>query len=283
MFQDLLITIKAQANSFTKTEKAIANYVLSHASDVPYMSISELAAACHVGETSVFRLCRLLGKSGYQDFKMNLAHSLGQSMSGPQPNDCIVGDQDSEPEMIQKVLNNCVSMLYETHRLLDVKGIATATRWLVEAKHICFFGIGGSSSSAFDAQNRFLHFCPKSEYISDVHLQFMRASLMNAGDVAVFFSYSGSTKELLPSARAAKAAGSKIICISRFFSSPLAELSDLLLLCGGNEGPYQRGNLGAKISQLFLIELLSISYRLTDAANCTRCAASATRALWEDA
>lgn len=282
MLQDLLITLKAKSNSFTKTEKAIASYVLSHTNDVLYMSISQLAAACHVGETSVFRLCKALGESGFHDFKVNLAHSLGQSLSGPKLSDCIVDNQDNMEELMCKVFNNCLSVLQETRQLLDPKAIAAATRWMVEAKHICFFGIGSSSASALDAQNRFLHFCPKSEFIPDAHMQIMRASLMTAEDVGVFFSYSGSTKALLSSARAAKAGGAKIIAISRFSSSPLAELSDLLLACGGNEGPYQLECMGDKICHLVLMELLCISYRIADAANCALCATSALQALWEE-
>lgn len=283
MQENLLVTIKANSNSFTRAERSIANYVLSHTNDVPSMSIAQLAAACQVGETSVFRLCKVLGKTGYQDFKMSLAHSLGQSLGAPSLRDCIVGDQDSVEEIMQKVLNNCISVLYDTYRLLDAKAIITATRWLVDAKHLCFFGVGSSAASAQGAQHRFLHFCPNAEYIADPHLQTMRASSMSCEDVGIFFSCSGSTKALLPTAQAAKKAGAKIIGISRFSSSPLAEISDLLLVCGGNEGPYQPRSMCVRVSQHFLMELLCVSYCMADAANYACRATSAMRALWDEA
>ena len=37
------------------------------------MSITDLADACHVGDTSVYRFCRTLKLDGYQDFKMKLS------------------------------------------------------------------------------------------------------------------------------------------------------------------------------------------------------------------
>ena len=52
----------------------------------------------------------------------------------------------------------------------------------------------------------------------------------------------------------------KIICITRFAESPFAAYGDVVLLCGANEGPFQGGALSAKISQLFLVDVLYTEY-----------------------
>lgn len=260
MPQDLFITIKANYNTFTRAEKHIADYVLTCARDVLYMSITELANACNVGDTSVFRFCRHLGKSGYQDFKVDLAQSVTDPAQVPVIQGCIVTPMDSVDVMIQKVLNNNVSVLHETYQLIDPGALMEATRWLNEARHICFYGVGASSASAMEAKNRFLRVCPRVECTLDARMQYMRASLMGAEDVAILFSYSGATPETLKIARIAKGVGAKTICISRFARSPLAELCDLLFLCGGNEGPMQSGNLSVKTSQQFLMEVLFLAY-----------------------
>lgn len=41
---------------------------------------------------------------------------------------------------------------------------------------------------------------------------------------------------------------------------PLTSYSDLTLLCGANEGPLQGGSLSAKISQLYLLDVLYVEY-----------------------
>jgi DNA-binding MurR/RpiR family transcriptional regulator len=58
----------------------------------------------------------------------------------------------------------------------------------------------------------------------------------------------------------AKERGAKIISITRFAKSPLTSYSDITLLCGANEGPLQGGSLSAKISQLYLLDLLYFEY-----------------------
>ncbi|MBO1914515.1 SIS domain-containing protein, partial [Microvirga sp. 3-52] len=51
-----------------------------------------------------------------------------------------------------------------------------------------------------------------------------------------------------------------IIAITRFSKSPLTSFADITLLCGANEGPLQGGSLTAKISQLYLLDLLYTEY-----------------------
>jgi DNA-binding MurR/RpiR family transcriptional regulator len=88
----------------------------------------------------------------------------------------------------------------------------------------------------------------------------MSAALMTKRDVAVIISYSGSTKDTIEVAKKAKECGATIISITRFVKSPLTSYSDLTLLCGANEGPLQGGSLSAKISQLYLLDILYVEY-----------------------
>ena len=268
MSQDLFVTIKTNYNTFTRTERNIANFILTSPKDVLYMTITELASACDVGDTSVFRFCRHLGKNGYQDFKVDLAQSVSEAQALPDLSRCIVSNVDTPDVMIQKVLNNNIAVLMETYQLIVPATLSAATQWLTNARHICFFGVGSSSTSAMEAHNRFLRVSAKSEFVSDAYLQMMRASLMTSDDVAILFSYSGATRETLSIAQTAKTAGARTICISRFARSPLAELCDLLFLCGGNEGPLQSGNLSVKSAQLFLMEVLYIAYCQANPEDC---------------
>ena len=57
---DFLIKVRAVYNQFTKAEKKVADYILQHPKDVLFMSITDLAEACDVGDTSVFRFCKTM-------------------------------------------------------------------------------------------------------------------------------------------------------------------------------------------------------------------------------
>ena len=51
---DFLTRIRAEYNQFTKAERKVADYILQNYREVLFMSITDLAEACEVGDTSVY-------------------------------------------------------------------------------------------------------------------------------------------------------------------------------------------------------------------------------------
>ncbi|MGE7835647.1 MurR/RpiR family transcriptional regulator [Viridibacillus arvi] len=257
--QDIFSLIHSRYNSFTNTEKKVADYILENIKDVIYMSITDLADACNVGESSVFRFCKTMDLKGYQEFKIVLAHSISLDNETPQLSSMIT-IQDTIGELASKVLSSNVNALTETYNLITENDISTAVESMVQAERIHFFGVGSSLMTAMEAKNKFMRITNKTECSLDSHLQVMSAALMTEKDVAILISYSGSTKDTIEVAKVAKESGAKIISITRFAKSPLTSFSDITLLCGANEGPLQGGSLTAKIAQLYLLDLLYFEY-----------------------
>lgn len=252
-------SIHSKYNNLTNTEKKVADYVLEHTRSVVYMSITDLADACNVGESSIFRFCKSLSYKGYQEFKIALAHSITVENEIPQLTDQILMDDTTEA-VASKVLSTNVSALNETYNLIDIQKINEAIDWMIAAERVSFFGVGSSLITAMEAKIKFMRITNKTECLMDSHLQMMSAALMTSRDVAVIISYSGSTKDSIEVAKKAKERGAKVISITRFEKSPLTSHSDLTLLCGANEGPLQGGSLSAKISQLYLLDILYVEY-----------------------
>ena len=257
---DIFTQIKLQFNNFTKAEKKVGEFVLNNPKEVLYMSITDLADKCDVGDTSVFRFCKTLELKGYQDFKMILAQSLSSDTEEAQPLSDKITINDSTLDVAKKVLLTNLSALNETFDLIKPGVIDEAVKLMLQAERIVFFGVGSSMITAMEATNKFMRITPKVECINDPHLQCMRAALLTPQDIAVAISYSGSTKDTIEVVDIAKNRGAKIICITRFIKSPLTTHSDITLLCGANEGPLQGGSLSAKLSQLYLLDVLYMEY-----------------------
>lgn len=267
---DFLTKIKAASNQFTRAEKKVAEFVLEHPKEVLFMSITDLADACEVGDTSVFRFCKTMEMKGYQEFKMMLSLSLNENKKGEGQYTGNITAQDTFADVAKKVLNNNVDALTETYSLLNEDLMEGAVECLHRAGKIYFFGVGASLLTAMKAMNKFLHIEPKVYCVQDTHMQAMQASMMEPGDAAVLISYSGATKDTIHVAELAKRAGAKIICITRFVKSPLTQFSDITLLCGANEGPLQGGSTSAEISQLFLVDVLYSEYYRRYFDECSR-------------
>lgn len=253
---NLMNHITTKYPKMTKAEKKVADFVLSSPQEALHATITDLARMCHVGDTSVFRFCRTLELNGYQDFKLSLALSTTNSNSLEDRENINVNDSASGKEVAEKVLLAYEAALKETFSSLNFKSISKAVDLIANARTVHLFGFGGSGTSAKEAQNKFLKIMPNVMYNTDSHIQLTQAALLREGDVAIIFSNSGITKDCIEIARLCSSAKASVIFITKFAKTPAIQYSDILLLCGANEGPMEGGSISAKISQLFLIDIL---------------------------
>ena len=258
--QSLLLDIQVSYNQFTKTEKKIAEFVIKNTNQVLFMSITDLADACKVADASVHRFCRTMGLKGYQEFKMKLSLSMSPDEGSAKETQDSLLKLDSLGFTMDKILQGHISALKETRLLIQEEEVEKTLRMMEEAKTIYFFGVGDSLLSAKEARNKFLRITNKVSCVDDPHMQAMTASMADEKDLIVIISYSGSTKDNVHVAKIAKKSGAKVVGITRFLKSPLTSYTDTLLVCGSNEGPLDGGSMGAKLSQLYIIDVLFQEY-----------------------
>lgn len=259
--RDIFDTINDNYYRLTASEKKVADYVIIHRSAVQFMSISELAEACEVAEATVSRFCRRLKLRGYNAFKLALAKSAGDHSASAagfplEPLEREILPEDSIEEMSRKLLNANVEALMRTNELIRPERIQQAADLLTQANMVYCMGQGGSVIIAEEAAHLFSTIAPNYFCVEDSHMQATAAALLETRDVLMFFSYSGSTKDIVDVMALAKARGAKTILFTRFTKSPGTVYADVVLQCGANEGPLQLGSVEARVAQLFLIDVL---------------------------
>lgn len=257
---NFILQVQTSYNQFTKAEKKVADYVIKNQKDVIYMSISDLANECKVGDTSVYRFCRTMRLQGYQEFKMKLSLSQGANTKTNSYEKEILSEDDSFAVMTERMMQGHLNAIKETFMLLNQVSFNKVLDMFIDAQRVFFFGVGDSLLTAEEARNKFLRVTNKSICITDPHMQAMSASTATQKDLIIIISYSGATKDNVHVAKAAKEAGAKVASITHFKKSPLTSYSDAILLCGSKEGPLEGGSMAAKFSQLCLIDLLYQEY-----------------------
>ena len=253
-------TIETKYSRFTKSEKIVADFLFEYPEKVLYTSITELAELCGVGDTTVFRFCKALNLNGYQEFKMLLAQELAVR-NGQE--DSIVGTisgEDDVRSICKKTLMTNIAALNETYEVVDYSEVERAAELIAGARRIHFFGIGSSGITALAARQKFMRILPNVDFVTDCHMQYMASSLLGHSDVAIFFSYSGSSKDTIEIHNIAKKNGCKTICITRYQKSVLASKADVVLRCGSNEGPLDGGALATTMVQLYILDVLYLQY-----------------------
>lgn len=253
--------IEETYHSLTKVEKKVADYVLQNPRQVLFMSITDLADACQVGETSVYRFCRTMNLQGYQEFKMQLSLGMSEQDEEWAPREDNQSLEKTLKESAERLLQKHVEALEETYRLLNQESFEGFLERMEKARRIFFFGISDSQLIAQEAGNKFMSISGKAYSIADPHMQAVTAASMTEEDFLVFLSYSGATKDNIYTAKIARQAGAGIGCITRFRKSPLSAYCDVVLQSWANEGPMEGGSVSAKIGQMYLIDLLYQEYR----------------------
>ena len=256
-------TINQEYYELTAAEKKAADYVITNRERTQYLSISEFAEESGVAEATISRFCRRLGYQGYNAFKLAIANA-GAGTRGPSENNNPVHSSDSIPELANKLYTLENEALLQTLSLLDPKAIEQAVTILKEAKKVLCMGQGGSMILASEAAHLFSICDGKYHPVSDSHLQVIASATLTSEDAVLFFSYSGSTRELMQTLSVVRDQGAKVILITRIPRSPGAKLADVVLQCGSNENPLQHGSIPARIAQLFLLDILFTRLCLDD-------------------
>ena len=253
--------LQQHQGDLTKSGRTVAEYLLQHAGEAQYLSISSLAKECCVAEATVFRFCRALGFEGYHEMRIALAQANATG--------ALVNQRVPEPDADTATLCEHASALLMTtingtQNALSPEAVDRASELLRKARQVYCLGQGGSMLIANDICARFACISTKFRTAGDSHLQLVTASLMTPEDVVLFVSYSGATRDMLETLRTAKAAGAKIILLTHYEDSPGAALADVVLRCGAQESPLDSGSIPIKVAVLYVGEVLLLRYMLDD-------------------
>ena len=147
--------IKKNLDTFSKSERKVAEAILASPETAIHSSIANLAKNAQVSEPTVNRFCRRLDTKGFPDFKLRLAQSLANGTPYVNRN---VNENDGPEAYTSKIFESTMACLNVAKNGLDTNLINRAVDILTQANKISFFGLGASSSVAHDAFNKFFRF-----------------------------------------------------------------------------------------------------------------------------
>src|SRR5690554_7783383 len=180
--ENLLEDIQNRLETLNKSERKVAGAILRDPSAATRYSIAALARAANVSEPTVNRFCRGFSATGFPDFKIRLAQSIATGT--PYVGQDIEPD-DTPAEYGEKIMLSTIANLDKARQALNPQAVATVVDYLIQAKQIIFFGMGGSASVARDAQNKFFRFnIPVAAY-DDALMQRMVSAGAGTGDTIV--------------------------------------------------------------------------------------------------
>ena len=208
--QNVLELVRAALPDLRKSDAKVAAAILAEPFGVLESTISQMAERAGVSQPTVIRFCVAIGFSGFQEFKLRLAHSL--ALGRPATHSVIL-ESDSPGGVADKIFDYTLTSLDWARQHLDRDALGRAVAVLSQARSIEFFGFGASGIVAMDGQQKFPLFGVPCRAQSDSHQQIMTASMMQPGDVAVVISNTGSNRQVAEAAQAVRDSGAQLIGI----------------------------------------------------------------------
>jgi RpiR family carbohydrate utilization transcriptional regulator len=240
--------------SLRESERKIGEYVLAHAPEVVYQSITDLADRTATSEATVIRFARQLGYAGYAALKIALALEL-RAAARQLPSELIAGSD--AVSIAQRVIQLGVDSLGDTAQLLDGAALERAVEALSTARRVELYGLGSSAVVAQAAYTVFLQLGLPAAVLTDPHLQAVAASQLGRGDVALAISQSGSSRDTVEAMQLARDAGATTICLTRYARSPITKVADITLLAAARPATVGGLPMFGTLAQFVFVDILA--------------------------
>lgn len=248
----LLVRIVEATEEMGAAERRVAEYVSSRPGDVIRMSMALLSSACKVSDPTIMRFCRRLGYDGYQEFKLNLAQTLVPA--APFEYEQIVA-ADSIENIVRKTCRNSLSAIQSAQEDLDPRQIGRAGEALEAASWTGVYATGISDITSHDAEHKFQRLGLRCAAVIGRKKQQLLSSQARPGEIALIFSQSGMTRQMVEVATAVRAGGGSVVSVTAE-DTPLAQVSDLLVAVR----PYERTELltplASRLNHLLVVNML---------------------------
>lgn len=246
----LLEQIRKGYDHWSAVDLRISNIILDCPEDVVNMTTTHLAAQAGVSEGSIINYANKLGLKGFSALKIQLAREL-ESFAGFSFGSVFA--KDSPSMALRKVCGNAVESFQQTSRSLrdeDLKAVANA---LMSARCIDIYGAGDSALLAQDAYFQLMRIGIPAYAVTDYLSLSISASHLCEECVALAFSHTGQTIEIIDAMTVAKRQGAKTICITSYPDSLLASICDIALVVYSSEAEQHQEAAVSRMAQLLVL------------------------------
>lgn len=246
-------------DSLNNSEKKVANYLLNNIENIFSMPVASLAKEAGVSQVTWVRFCKALGFEGLKDLKKSLFIELNNAAAAESTEPLIFTDimeQNSVEQICTTIRHTAVQAIEDTMKMIDYNTLLKIIQLLEQAERIQLFGIGASGTVADDLYRKLIRIGKNACFSYDTHTQLTYGANLSPKDVAIIFSYSGTTNEMLEILSLARSANCPTVAITKFAKSPLVAGADLSIYISAPEVDLRSGAMSSRLAQLTVVDMI---------------------------
>ncbi|MBE4703776.1 MurR/RpiR family transcriptional regulator [Spiroplasma platyhelix] len=239
----------------------IAKYIIDHITEIPKITITDLAKVTFSSPSTINRFTKSLDLSGYKE----LVHIIKYFNYTLVDSDKLA-KQDSESNILYQRYHDVLNSIQDTFNLFVAQeDLATqVVSKLRNAKRINIFAVGGTYNLARDFQEKLLRMGFNAVSSNNFHDGYFLVKQTNKDTVNMFISYSGETKDLIKLASICKENNSQVVTISKKSNNTLGRLADFKLEISSNDPIVRIVSLTNRLALIFCLDMILYKLLFTD-------------------
>ena len=250
--------LRGQAG-FSPIERTIADHFLAAGETLREQSARSIAAKLYTAPSTVSRLCKRLGYSGYNDFRdayldeLRYLSSAFTTIDANQP----FRRSDDTRTIAAKMGALYRETVDDTLQLTEGDALEQAVALVAGARNVFVYSAGPQSWLAEDFVDKMARIGRRVIVTHKDDTAYFFSARGQVDEAFIVLSYSGETSGALRIAERAKAAGAPVIALTSFGRNSLSELADVTLHVSTREKLVEKvGCFGMNISTMLLLDII---------------------------
>lgn len=244
MSGNLLNQIKSNIDFLTTAERKIAQIILDNPLEFSKYSMVELSEKANVSQGTIINFSKKFAGGGYPSLKHLVAVCCDKTHT-----DATIRFQNNA---LIKTAMDCEESFELTVDVNAEDTLQKVAEKIANAKKVEIYGIFRSAAVATDFYYQLIEIGIPASFVSDILTCAISASMLDSESLVIAVSSSGRTKDVIDAVKNAKKNGVPVVCITSNKNSPLAKLSDYVLVaCSAN-----RSETEVRASQLLLTDAI---------------------------
>lgn len=250
----MLLTEQLNETHFSRSEREVISFIEEEKEKIEDYSITYIAKKTYTSPSTLVRIAKKLGYSGWNDFKkayLEEIHYLNSHFNDIDANTPFDEDE-SFMNIAYKIGQLHRESIEDTLSLIDQESLEKAIHILLNAHRIHIMAITNLVYAAEELVFKFRRIGVDARTYTDQHL-LAEAYMIPKEDCCIVISYSGQTEPLLQTAQVLKNKGVPLIAITSIGDNTLSHLSDTSLYVTTREKSYKKISAYTSLESIHLL------------------------------
>lgn len=238
-------------NNLSKNDHIILEYIYNHPNQLAKMTIREFADLLAFSPTTIFRFCKKLNLTGFNELKYIVQESEIKKSNNSDFNQ----NEDNYLKNMSEDIENTLSLIKEAE-------IKEAIAEFNSDKNIHIFGGGGLTGNVLEYMEKlFFSYGRQRVFLYETNrLAFHVANKMNKADLLIVISASGTFEPTVKLTHIAKMRSATVLAITPYTKNPIAKVADINFRFFGNIRTNKEAEFSLRLPIFYLIHTLFMAY-----------------------